>query len=175
MIEIVLDRNEVQQCRDYHEKVMSRRKIRRTPNYTGLECRDRFFDGACGELAFKKFLDQNGKWYQHTSNDRGVSDDQDFIVSIDGCRRSLNVKHSNHPRARYLLFNEDQVRRKTPEDFLVGSSGRWDCSILIVSIHGIESAANFIRSAERVIYQTPVLRKKLSALYPIEKAIERFI
>jgi len=142
-------------------------------NYTGLECKDRFFDGACGEMALKKYFDSVSVRYEHTSNDMGVSDEQDFIGYISGKPVSINIKHSNHPAARYLLFNETQARYKT-EDYLIGSSGKLDGPILLVSVWGIISTKRFLEMAERVVYKTAVLRFPLRDLFPIENAIQYF-
>ena len=87
-----------QVARDHQRKMSSQRK---GGNYTGVEVKDRWYNGKLGELCFQVLLDRKEVRYEYTETD-GKPDKQDFIVYYRGKPLTIDVKTSTGGYTKYL-------------------------------------------------------------------------
>ena len=170
----MLEKSDREEALAYSETVLS--NLKKTPNYTGLVEADRFFVGACGEIAFRKWCDLKGLRYEQTSRDDGESDDQDFIIYArkSGKPCTVNVKCSHHPAAKYLMQPQTQ-HFLHKQDLYVGSVGEDDGERVAVILAGAVTRKVFDEEAEECMVKIPTLRLLLADLtYSMERIASSF-
>lgn len=171
---IMLEQSDRLEAMEYAETVMS--NLKKTPNYTGLVEDDRFFVGACGELAFRKWAASQGLRFEETTRDDGNSDQQDFLLFArnSGRQCSVNVKCSFHPRAAYLMQPQTQ-HCLHKQDLYVGSVGEDDGKRVAVILAGAVTRKEFDKQAEECMVKVPTLRLPLNELtYSMERVARSF-
>lgn len=90
-----------------------------TPNYTGLNAKDRFVIGYLGEYGFRRILERAGIRFDHKIVANGKSSRKsEFSVYSKGARFSLEVKTASDPTHRNFMFPEKQ--RWQTSDLYVG-------------------------------------------------------
>jgi hypothetical protein len=95
-------------------------------NYTELVVPDRWLTGAIGELAVRKWAEEEGLMYFETTNTAGKPDLQDFIFEFWAGRSTrINVKNSMIPNAAFLMQPEAQAMRHRHQDIYIGASGEY--------------------------------------------------
>ena len=175
MAMIMLENKDRQEAVETDRKIMEALKDA-PPNYTGLAKPGRFFDGACGEIAFRKWLLMKGLRFEETSRTDGRPDKQDFILYTRKAGRSctVNVKCSLHPRALYLMQPADQ-HAKHHQDLYVGSTGEDDGDRVVVILAGAIPRKQFDLEAERKTVSIPSLIYPLGDLpYSMERIANSF-
>jgi len=85
-------------------KILSRRKIKRKPNYTGLSHPDRFLTGYLGEFCFKKILEQEKIRHLYRICTSGKSQRSEFILFSQGCSVTTDVKTASKPHHTNLMM-----------------------------------------------------------------------
>ena len=93
-------------ARDWSNTIMKR--LPPTPNYTGIEKKDRFYYGFLGELAFEELLRVRHKKAIHKVILNGKSQDEDFLCSFLIGDKKVDIKTSPLSYARWMLFPKSQ-------------------------------------------------------------------
>ena len=108
IVRIDLPAEAVDEARAYSDAILANPHIKPGGNYTGLEKGERFFVGYLGEWAFREWLMQSRvhvfSWGRRTD---GKADEFDFKVGDT----TIDIKTSDHPKARYLMMPEVQLAR----------------------------------------------------------------
>lgn len=108
-------------------KILSMKKIKKTPNYTGISFVNRFEIGFCGEFHVKHFLQSRGIKHHHTPIASGKSEGTDILVYINGVSYRLEIKTAGSPDHKFLAFPKDQRIAKYVIGFVaVRLGGAWD-------------------------------------------------
>lgn len=171
---IMLDQSDREEASIYNETVLA--NLKKTPNYTGLVESDRFFVGACGEIAFRKWAISKGLHFEETGRDDGESDKQDFILYAgkSGLPCTINVKCSLHPNARYLMQPQSQhmIHR---QDMYVGAIGEDNGKRVAIILAGAITRKVFDEKAQECMVKIPTLRIPLADLtYTMERISRSF-
>lgn len=145
-------------------------------NYTELVVPDRWLTGTIGELAVRKWAEQENLMYFETSNTEGKPDLQDFVFEFqNGHRMRINVKNSMIPNARFLMQPEKQALKHRNQDVYIGASGEYKdndkglVSGAVVRLWGYISRDQFMDQAERTERRCRTLELPLAGLHPMEK------
>ena len=121
-VAIRLDEADREWCLEYQNKVLGNVV---GDNYTGLEHKNRYFTGACGELALKKWATSLSLVHKWSPKSDGRSDDGDFtFLHKSGRAVTADIKNSFHPIGANgdLLLSVDQKKRKL-YDIYIGAQG----------------------------------------------------
>lgn len=142
---IELTPDEVQQARDYGDRVTAL-TASYGPNYTGGNfVEDRYFVGECGQIAVSKWARRKGLVFESTTRDDGESDSQDHLwYTSDGTVFTSNVKNSHHPRASLLLQPIAQAERYQ-HDYYIGATGKVRNGIQFVGLWGAISHNEWLK------------------------------
>ena len=133
-------------------------------NYTDLTETGRYFVGRCGEIAVRKWADENDLMYEETVNDAGISDKQDFLFHfIDGRMCRTNVKTSLHPNASYLMQPAAQAARHG-QDLYIGATGDDNKDNVVLRLWGAITQSEFTDGGELVDRKIKTLQFPLSEL-----------
>jgi hypothetical protein len=158
----------------YNHTVLS--NLKQTPNYTGLVESNRFFVGACGEIAFRKWAIMKGLRFDETGRDDGESDKQDFILYAKKSGRpcTINVKCSLHPNAHYLMQPKSQ-HMIHKQDMYIGATGEDDGVRVAIILAGAVTRKVFDEKGEECMVKIQTLRVPLDDLtYSMERIANSF-
>jgi hypothetical protein len=157
---VIIERNELDEAKVYANIALDRLN---GPNYTGLHLPERFYVGRCGEIGFRRWATEHNLMFEDTVTPAGTPDEQDFLLyHIDGRTIKVNIKNSNHPRARYLMQPFAQAE-KFKYDLYVGCTGKEHGDGLKLKLWGAISCQEFVLTAE--VIQLKVLSRR----YPLDE------
>jgi hypothetical protein len=171
---IMLEKCDRDEALLHNETVLG--NLKETPNYTGLVESNRFYVGALGEIAFRKWAISRGLVFVETSRDDGESDEQDFILYArrSGKPCTVNVKCSLHPRAQYLMQPVAQHSIYS-QDLYVGCTGEDDGERVAVILAGAMTRKVFDERAQERMFKVPSLVVPLADLtYSMERIASSF-
>lgn len=171
---IMLEKSDREEAMAYNDTVLS--NLKKTPNYTGLVESERFFVGACGEIAFRKWATMKGLRFEETGRDDGESDKQDFILYAKKSGRActVNVKCSLHPNAHYLMQPQTQ-HMLHHQDMYIAAKGEDDGERVAVILAGAVTRKVFDEKAEECMVKIPTLKLSLADLtYSMERIANSF-
>lgn len=160
VVRVTLNPERRQVARDWAEEI-HRSIAGYGPSYTGLETPDRYYAGGYGQEAFAVWCESRLIRYEATSRTDGKSDEQDFFIwTLDGRKRSLNVKNSLHPYARKMMRPVEQERQRGPSDLYLGCTSTDLDTEVEVTMHGFITHADWVekRTRETVRIDTYSLR-----------------
>jgi len=132
IIRVDLPEDAVGEARAYSDAILANPHIQPGGNYTGLEKGERFFVGYLGEWAFRQWLMDTKvhsfNWGRRTD---GKADEHDFKVGST----TIDIKTSDHPKARFLMMPEVQLSR-TRSETLVGCTLNLDLDDMFALLWG---------------------------------------
>jgi len=106
MGEYVIPEEVKEKAQAYNDKILGKRHISSTPNYTNLHVKNRFYTGYIGEWACERYFTESGISFEHQFIDTGKLDKGDFIIN----EKIYDVK-TNASKYSNLLIAEDGVKR----------------------------------------------------------------
>lgn len=78
--------------------------LKKTPNYTGISIKDRFFYGYLGEIIFREYLKSIGVKGVHHINTDGESHRSDITADLNNTATIIDVKAASKPYYKRLMM-----------------------------------------------------------------------